>query len=190
MTLNDLSVQENYDSVKHWMDIDNYINYQIAQIYFANTDWPANNIKYWRPRTVNGKWRWMVFDVDGGFGLWGQHNFNSLEFATEENSTEWNNAPWSTFLFRNLLKNQEFADEFAQRFALYLSYTFNPNEVIVLINEFQNKIKNEFPKHIDRWASNCSPTNPESKDGCLYDDISIWYSKVEELRTFLVPLIV
>ncbi len=109
---NDLSIQSNYDSLKQWMDIDNYLNYQIAQIYFANNDWPANNIKYWRPKTDDGKWRWMLFDVDGGFGLNANYDFNSIEYATAEDSKLWNNSPWSTFLFRNLLKNNEFADEF------------------------------------------------------------------------------
>jgi CotH kinase protein/Lamin Tail Domain/Secretion system C-terminal sorting domain/Chitobiase/beta-hexosaminidase C-terminal domain/Right handed beta helix region len=184
VSLNDLSLEESYDSVKQWMDVDNYINYQIAQLYFANTDWPANNIKYWRSKTSTGKWKWMIFDVDGGFGLWGGYDFNSLTFATEENSSEWNNPPWSTFLFRNLLKNQSFVDEFAQRFATYLSYSFNSNEVTNLIDRFEDNIENEIPNHINRWAPGCSITNPESKDGCVFSNIGTWYSNVDKLREF------
>ncbi len=184
--INDLSIEESYDSVLQWMDIDNFINYQIAELYIANTDWPANNIKYWRPKTSSGKWKWMIFDVDGGFGLWGGYDFNSLIFATDENSSELNNAPWSTFLFRNLLKNKNFADEFAQRFATYLSYSFNQYEVNNLIDRFQDNIENEIPKHINRWAPGCSTSNPESKDGCVFSNISTWNSNVDKLREFAV----
>ena len=45
------------------MDVQNFIDYQSAQIYFDNTDWPGNNIKYWRPQTSEGKWRWIVYDT-------------------------------------------------------------------------------------------------------------------------------
>ena len=38
------------------MDMNNFIDYQIAQIFLGNTDWPGNNIKYYQPQTsaVNG----------------------------------------------------------------------------------------------------------------------------------------
>ncbi len=42
------------------MDIDEYINYMAAEIYFANTDWPGNNVKFWRPKRENGK---MAMDL-------------------------------------------------------------------------------------------------------------------------------
>ena len=76
------------------IDIDNYIDYHVAQIYFANFDWPQNNVKIWRPRTPNGKWRWMMLDVDAGFlrapnresYSYGHSNpdFNALVHATCE----------------------------------------------------------------------------------------------------------
>ncbi len=181
---NDISTSIVYDSVKQLMDIDNFIDYQIAQQYIANVDWPANNIKYWRPKTENGKWRWMLFDVDAGFGLWGNYDFNSLEYASEENSSHWSNLPWSTFLFRSLLKNQEFRNKFVQRFATYLSYNFTSEKVISIMDSIKNIISDEFPKHINRWALGCSPYNPESKDGCLFDNIDEWYNNIAVVREF------
>ncbi|MCA1746232.1 MAG: CotH kinase family protein, partial [Bacteroidales bacterium] len=56
---NNLQIQANYEYVKQRMDINNFIQYQLAQIYFDNTDWPGNNIKYWRPDYENGRWRWI-----------------------------------------------------------------------------------------------------------------------------------
>jgi hypothetical protein len=32
-----------YDHVQTMMDVDNFIDYQVAQIFFVNTDWPGNN---------------------------------------------------------------------------------------------------------------------------------------------------
>ena len=51
---NDLSNNENYNYVKDRIDIDNYIIYQVSQIYFNNHDWPGNNIKYGNIKMENG----------------------------------------------------------------------------------------------------------------------------------------
>ncbi|MBK7104662.1 MAG: CotH kinase family protein [Ignavibacteriae bacterium] len=184
LEVNDLSVQSNFDTVKNWIDVDNFIDYQIAQLYISNLDWPANNIKYWRPKTNDGKWRWLIYDCDGGFGLWSSIDFNSITYATEANSTDWNNKPWSTFLFRKLLENSIFKNEFSQRFAAHLSFSFIPSKTKLLINKFQNNIENEIPKHINRWLPDCSPSNPESIDGCVFSTIAEWKSNIQILRNF------
>ena len=84
----DMTNVDVYDSLSNWIDIDNHIDYNVGQIFIDNRDWPGNNIKYWRPQTQNGKWRWILYDTDFGFGVpWMGlgYNFNTLEFATETN---------------------------------------------------------------------------------------------------------
>jgi hypothetical protein len=85
--------------ISEMMDIGNFFDYQIANIYFRNTDWPGNNNMYWRyngvpgladeqagdmPRPTNvkdGRWRWMVFDTDFGFQL----NFDYVQWSGRRN---------------------------------------------------------------------------------------------------------
>src|SRR5690606_29859663 len=61
-----------YKRVNEAIDVDNFIDYQIAQIYFDNGDWPGNNIRFWRenkpfdpasPYGRDGRWRWLVYDT-------------------------------------------------------------------------------------------------------------------------------
>jgi hypothetical protein len=149
---NDMSKPENYTYVKTLMDMDEFINYQIAQIYFSNTDWPGNNIKFWRPKTENGRWRWIVFDTDFGFNLKeGGLSHNTIEFAAATNGPSWPNPPWSTFLFRTLLKSEEFRNTFIQRFASCMNSTFSPERVLNLIEQYKSAIAPEMPGHIARW---------------------------------------
>ena len=75
--LNDLSLIENYNYIETKIDIDEIINYQILQFYIDNNDWPQNNYKLWRSNIENGKWRWILFDPDCGFG-------NCLQTARSE----------------------------------------------------------------------------------------------------------
>ncbi|MBI9037174.1 MAG: CotH kinase family protein [Bacteroidales bacterium] len=151
---NSLSNQTNFEYIKTQMDVCNFINYQISQIYFANTDWPGNNIKFWRPKTPEGKWKWIIYDTDFGFGLEGNYYHNTLEFATEPLGPQWPNPPWSTFLLRKLLENNSFKIDFINRYADLLNSNFKQDYILSQINQKIELISEEMPKQFDRWGSN------------------------------------
>ena len=124
---NDVSEKQNYDYIKTLMDTDNFIDYQASEIYFANTDWPLNNIRYWRYKTdtynpdalpgQDGRWRWMLFDTDSGFGLLdknGLYDHNTLEVAEDPVTS-------IGFLLSSLLENEEFKIQFINTIADHLN---------------------------------------------------------------------
>jgi uncharacterized repeat protein (TIGR02543 family) len=162
---NDLSIQANYEYVKTQMDVDNFIMYQVSEIYFDNTDWPGSNIKYWREKVSGGKWRWFLFDTDFGFGLYDEgYLHNTLEFAAEPNGPEWPNPPWSTFLLRKLLENEEFTYNFINRYADLLNSNFIADSVVNLINNMKTKIEQDIPRHLTRWGGSLSSWNSDVND--------------------------
>ena len=133
-------------------NINNFIDYYIAQIYYANTDWPGNNIKFWSPHTADGKWKWILYDTDFGFGLVNWVGHNTLAFALEANGPGWPNPPWSTFLFRSLMENEEFQIKFINHFCYYLNTRFKAFSVVEHISNVVNHISPEMPSHISRWG--------------------------------------
>ena len=151
-----LSDQTNYNYVKQQIDMESYMDYQIAQIYFANQDWPGNNIKFWKPKRPGSTWRWLLFDTDFGFGLYSSPDHNTLTFATETHGPDWPNPPWSTFLFRKLLESQEFRNRFVDKFGVYINSTFNPGRVNGIIDSLRNNIAAEMPYHFNRWGNSMS----------------------------------
>ncbi|MEO1449810.1 MAG: CotH kinase family protein, partial [Bacteroidota bacterium] len=64
------------DSLAQWVDVDAFLDYQIAQHFFANVDWPGTNFRYWQPQTDSRKWRWFFFDLDAG---WFYTDLNPVE---------------------------------------------------------------------------------------------------------------
>ena len=154
----DMAVTADYHWVSTQMDINEYLNYMIAEIYFANIDWPAGNIKYWREQGENHKWRWILFDLDLGFGAHqrGQYDSNTLENATATSATYYANPPWSTLLLRKLLENTDFKNQFIQRFASRLNVTFNPERVLNIIDSLKTNIEAEIPRHIQKWEQSTS----------------------------------
>jgi hypothetical protein len=61
----DLSNQEYYQYVIDRIDKENYIDYICAEIYIANGD--NGNIRFYKSNAMDGKWRWILYDVDQSF---------------------------------------------------------------------------------------------------------------------------
>ena len=151
---NNMGKEENYQEVQKFIEVDNFITYQVAQIYFDNKDWPGNNIKYWRPRLPGGKWRWILYDTDFGFCMYesNAYSYNTLAFALDPDGPDWPNPPWSTFVLRKLCENQNFRNRFINRFADYLNSIFLPDVVDATIRQMEEVIEPEMGRHFDRWG--------------------------------------
>lgn len=164
---NPLSVASNYDYVQTQMEINNFMDYQIAQIYFDNQD-AGGNIKFWRPQQPNARWRWILFDTDWGFGLHESKAYqnNSLAFHTEAEGPSWPNPPWSTLILRKLLENKEFERAFINRFADHLNSSFNEAEVQTQIDKLYADLQPEIDRQLQRW--NLSKSDWERQVKRLY----------------------
>lgn len=184
---NNLALDQHYATLQTMIDAESFTDFQIAHIYAMNTDWPGNNTLYWRyirdgydadAMFRDGRWRWMLLDMDFGFGL----NFNyvpgvgsgashnTLAFALAANGPSWPNPPWSTFLLRNLIKNEQYKQHFINRFCDLLNTDLRPERVVAAIDSVQNLLQPEMQEHINRWRR---PTS-----------MSSWLSNVQVMRSF------
>jgi hypothetical protein len=148
----DLNDAANYRRLGQMMDIDNYQRLQIAQTYFDNRD-AGGNIRYWKPKTPNSRWRWILYDVDQGFGLHQEegYNRNSLQFYTEANGPAWPNPPWSTLFQRKLLGNATYRRYFVNRTLDYLHTDFAPVTVAAAIERRVAGLEKDIPRQFERW---------------------------------------
>jgi len=148
-TINDPEV---YEYINTLIDVDNFINYFASQIFFLNNDWPLNNISFWRLRTEvyepnaiyghDGKWRWMMFDVDSSFSLKGQSvKHDSMRDAAKRHK-----------LFSLLLENNEFKYQFINTFSDLINSTFRTEWITKKIKETQSVLEPEMPEHFKRWS--------------------------------------
>ena len=60
----DTSTQEAYEKIASIVDIDNFIEYIALQVVIGPPD--TVNVKRYRNPNEDGKWRWILFDVDRG----------------------------------------------------------------------------------------------------------------------------
>lgn len=185
---NDMANEAYYQPVKSMMDIESFIDFQIAHIFAMNTDWPGNNTIYWRynrgsyepdaPEGLDGRWRWMLHDMDFGFGL--PFNYvpgvgmgvahNTLAFALLPNGPGWPNPPWSTLMLRNLIANQGFKHQFINRFCDLMNTDLSEARVVAQLDSVQSLLTPLMQEHINRWRR---PTS-----------LSEWNNNVQVMRNF------
>ena len=158
----DRSTEAAFEYIDQHIEVQEYINYLVTEIYYGNTDWPGNNMKFWRQRSTNGKFRWILWDMDFGFALfpWSSSvTHPTLNFATEENGPGWPNPPWSTQHIRMVLENPQFRMKFIQTLNAAMNTTFAPDRVVGMINTFQNRIAAEMPYHKQKWGGTMDDFN-------------------------------
>ena len=156
----DLSVAENYQYVSSQIDIDEYIDYIVAEICICNTD--NGNIKFFK--TKNGKWTWIMYDVDQSFR---SADFNTVAEHLNPNGTG-SMDRFSTLLINRLLKNQGFKDKFLTRFGWQLTNVWCPENVNKAVDAIYEQIQPEMARDTVRWDNS-------------YSD---WEAQVRAIRTF------
>lgn len=156
----DLSKQEHYDYVCSQIDVVNYMDYIIGEIYIANGD--NGNIKFFK--TPDMKWTWIMYDTDWGF------TGPSID-TVAEHLNPWGTGSgdaFSTSLINGLLENDGFREDFLRRFAWQMETIWNPEQVLARVDELEALLAHDLVKDYKRWNRS-------------YND---WVSDVEQVRTF------
>ena len=161
--MQDLKNQANYDAVAAQMDIENFTDFIIAEIYSQNTS-VDHNIMAWKPQE-GGKWKWILNDLDRGFFKPGS---NLISYYADR----------EVIPLSQLLANDAYKKYFGKRLADHLFTTFDPERVKTIIDQFSKNIEAEIPKHIERWKGTSSDY------GDPISSVDYWKSEVQNMKTF------
>jgi CotH kinase protein/Chitobiase/beta-hexosaminidase C-terminal domain/Lectin C-type domain/HYR domain len=148
------------DSAFVWIsqriDIENFTDYVLLNVFADNTDWPTNNVRRFRERRVDGKWRWICYDFDFTFGLLTSGGFNTSD-ATQNALQRVLNPPFpgisTAEILQKCFQNVKFRQKFANRMADFLNTAFTPTRVQGRITDFKNLYAPEIDKHRVRWGT-------------------------------------
>ena len=167
---NDLGNNKNYEHIQQLMNIENFANYWIHQIYFGNTD-ARGNIRFWRSDSLDGRFRWILYDTDLG---WGNYRSSLLYDFTSPTKTYWYNPTWTTFLIRNLLKNKTFKKYFINQSAYLLSTSLSTDFVINKIDNLQERYNDEMIYHF----------NNRKKFQIKQGNYKKWINEIKQLKFY------
>lgn len=156
----DLGSDSNFEMAKALIDIDNFTDYCIIEIFGGNKDWPQNNFFAFRPRKADARWQFIIWDMDGCFGPYGVSS-NTLEWVTRDDA--------STLLVRKFLENEHYKYFFINRFADLLNTTFLSENVNELIDSLASVIQADLSFETDRWSSSFEEWQNNGINGELHD---------------------
>lgn len=166
MKNNDITEDEIYDSVNALIDIDNFINYTITDIYTGGSDigW---NLRIWKPSKSKGKWRWICYDRDA----WGAEKTDNFEQFLRNTDPGYAGNDESLF-FGYLIKNEGFKTHFLNNLTDYLNTVYSSDSLSKYHNEIYEVIEDEWPQDTKRWLEafekHCNKFANVSLKGCLH----------------------
>ena len=155
-------------------DIKNYIDYFVFQTYIQNRDWLGiawglNNVKLWRQDSLDSKWRYMLYDTDFGFGLYGGNIYeNYINLARNPS-----NPNQHSEIFDHILDNAEFRCQFVNRYNDLINTTFQANNVNGIIDELKTELAPAIPEHVANWSNLMGPYS-----------YSYWLNSVNNIKNY------
>ena len=156
----DLSDPECYAYVCSQINVDNYMDYVITQLWIENTD--LGNVKFFR--TTEMPWHWALFDTDASMRNPARNSVEKFLSPGIVSSAD----TWSRLLVNRLLQNPQFRDAFLRRMAWQLENVWNEEIVVARIDLFCQLLKDDIEKECARW-------NPS---------VAQWEANVQKMRDF------
>lgn len=143
----DLTQEDQYTRIGEMIDISSFIDYYCFELFIANNDWPANNMRCYQLH--DGRWRWIFFDGDDALT---KMSFDVLDNATSTINMGWPTDSRSTLLFRKLLENKKFKNCFLARFNELLSSQFTYKVTKAYFDDAAALVRGEVPSQCDRFG--------------------------------------
>ena len=136
-----------YDELAQKMDMPNFMDALIAEMFAANIDYPHMNVSMWRPQEDGGKWRWILKDMDY-MALVTNQSYNMFDYMfryTSEVSGYSDKNARCHEIYTNVIAIPQCRDMFIDRFATYLGDFLKPSVTLPLVDSMAAEIRDELP---------------------------------------------
>ena len=138
----DFSVPENHEKALELINVENFTDYYILNLFGANWDWPTHNTYCYCGVEKDAKWNWLLWDADRAFASSPQ--INLLHRAvSEEIGNE---------IFFNLVKWEKYLNYFVNRTCCLLNNQFTPERICSTIDSLAFVIDAEINNETTRWG--------------------------------------
>ena len=131
----DNASQEVYDRIAAEVDIDNFIEYIAMQVFFGPPD--TVNVKRYRNPDADGKWRWVIYDLDRGL----RNDINGFELMAQGTNAQ---------LFNAFMTNPTLRDRFLEYLNRAMSTFLSSQNILDDIQAQFERIKPLLPQYLEK----------------------------------------
>ncbi len=161
----DLTVQENYDALLEYVDVDNLIDYLLINFYSGNEDWDHKNMRYGRrrnaePGAVGSGWLYFAWDSE-------RAGLNGLQSQSlTMNNTNKRTALGPTTLNANMHENPDYHLRFSDRVVRHLfdDGELTPEGAAKSWNDLAQSVYEPLIGESARWGD-LHVARPETREG-------------------------
>ena len=151
---------------EQWIDVGEYLNVVVLNLFYGNIDFPGNNIVFWRPNEdakvdLPKRFRAIVKDTDFGLGLYNRSSdYNTIKLLYDQNydrGNAWAFTEPATRLIKNMLEDPELFQMFLDKCCVYMGDFMNAEGTGAVMDAILEEAFDEFVAHRDkynRWGNN------------------------------------
>lgn len=154
----DMKLEENYEHVAQYLDIDSFIDWCLVQGFCGNYDLKEGNLRYARSVKGSGKWRMVFFDLDCTFVNQDFCQYNVLSFDNQV-----------SYFNKNMLESPIYKEKYLIRASEAFKTVLNKENLVAVIENLCSIVAPEIDR--DKQFSNM--------------DQEIWRGRIDNLESFL-----
>ena len=159
----DMSIDSNYEYVKTLLDVENYADYWIGELYTTNND--IVNMRYFNNTELeNGRIKMVFYDFD--YALY-NYSIDYLKWMT--NPAGMGKYHYNNTILRGLLQNEEFRKLFLERASYNMKNVWTEENLMNRYNELYKMLEPEMERNQKRWNQS----------------MQTWYNECEYLKTYI-----
>ncbi len=178
----DMNDPVHFAYVESLLDIPSFMDYFALEMFAGNADWPSNNLKYWKPSITEGKWRYLMYDMDATMNVFGWIPMDfDMFYWTYVHRAGFVHAE----IFRSLMNNAEFKRGYLNRLADLMNTSLSPERFNAESELIKDLIDGEVERHFQRWGiwletwhyhvDSLIPTFAQLRPDIMRQDILEWY---------------
>ena len=147
---------------EQWLDVSEYLNVMVLNLFYGNLDFPGNNLVFWRPNDddkdsgLPKRWRVILKDTDFGLGLYNRSSdVNTIDmiYNPSKYSDNWAFSEVATRLFRNMMENEDLLQMFIDKSCIYMGDFMNAEGTGATMDAILDEALEEFVAHRDKYNS-------------------------------------
>ncbi len=132
------------------LDLDNYTDYIIGEMWIGNNDWPGNNIKTWRCKSTNYRWQFGLLDLEWALRPheWTTSSFDAIQYVKNIGMSQIYSGIWY-----RMMDNEAYKYKFINRFADLMNTNYSFSVLGKMEQEIYDEVVVEMPLEYERWGT-------------------------------------
>ncbi len=165
---NDMANSDNYTQAAELLDINSFIDYFVMEMGLNNKAWPQHNIRFWKPDTDGGKWRYILYDMDIAMYRWPWTKYDQDLLGLK--MVEYADTNKHVNILKSLMDNQSFRQKYSNRHQDLFNTLLGQTQFAEELDNMVDILDPEMPRQFDTYPG-------------TYDDWLNYY--IDRMHTYI-----